>query len=68
MIAYGRNLLIMCTNTGLRIVNGRYDSHASVVTFICITDRSASTIDYMLVDESFTEDINDFQAGDATQS
>ena len=30
--AYGRNLLILCTNTGLRIINGSYGSDAKVGT------------------------------------
>ena len=37
--AYGRSLLSMYINTGLRIVNGRYGSDADVGTFTCITDR-----------------------------
>ena len=53
--AYGRNLLNMCVTTGLRIINGRYGSDANVGTFTCITDRSASSIDYILADASFTK-------------
>ena len=58
--AYGRNLLNMCIDIGLRIVNGRYGSDANVGNFTCITDRSASTIDYNLVDETFSKYITDF--------
>ena len=61
---YGRNLLNMCINTGLRIVN----SDSNVGTFTCITDRSASTIDYMLVDEFFTKCITYLQVGDSLES
>ena len=58
----------MCISTELRIVNGRYGRDASVGAVTCITDRSACTIDYMLVDESFTKYINDFQVGDRQES
>lgn len=36
--AYGRNLLNLCINTGMRIMNGRYESDAGVGshTFIYI--------------------------------
>ena len=50
----------MCINTGLRIVNGRYGSDTNVGTLTCITDRSASTIDYILAEGSFAKSITDF--------
>ena len=51
----------MCVTTGLRIINGRYGSDANVGTFTCITDRSASSIDYILADASFTKYITWFK-------
>lgn len=51
--AYGRNLLNLCVNTGLRIVNGRYGSDAEVGNYTCISERSASTIDYIIVDDNY---------------
>ena len=61
---YGRNLLDMCKNCGLRIVNGRFGTDASVGNFTCITDRSASTIDYIFAESSLFRFITDFSALD----
>ena len=58
----------MCINTGLQIVNGRYSSDADVGTFTCITDRSASTINYILADRSFAKYITEFQVGNRLES
>ena len=58
----------MCINTGLRIVNGRFGTDANMGNFTCITERSASTIDYVLVDETFSKYITDFQVNDRLES
>ena len=58
----------MCINTGLGIVNGRFDTDAYMGNFTCITDRSASTIYYVLVDETFSRYLTDFQVSDRLQS
>ena len=65
---YGRSLLDMCKNCGLRIVNGRFGTDASVGNFTCITDRSASTIDYILAENSLFRFITDFSILDRLES
>lgn len=58
----------MCINTDLRIVNGRFGSDANIGNFTCITDRSASTIDYILADEVYSQYITDVQVSDRLES
>ena len=65
---YGRNLLDMCKICGLRIVNGRFGTDASVGNFTCITHRSASTIDYILAESSLFRFITDFSVLDRLES
>ena len=59
--AHGRNLLNLCSNTALRSINGR---DANVGTYTYISDRSATTIDYILSDGLFAKCITEFQVGD----
>ena len=65
---YGRNLLDVCKISGLRIVNGRFGTDSGVGNVTCITDRSASTIDYILVENSLFKFINDFIILDRLES
>ena len=65
---YGRNLLDKCKISGLRIANGRFGTDSGVGNFICITDRSASTIDYIHVENSLFKFINDFIILDRLES
>ena len=58
----------MCIDTGLRIVNVRVGSDANVGNFTYITDRSASTIEYILVDETFSKYITDFHVSNRLES
>ncbi|MES9883367.1 MAG: endonuclease/exonuclease/phosphatase family protein [Sedimenticola sp.] len=66
--AYGRRLINLCRNTGVRLVNGRYGSDAGIGNFTCITNLSASTIDYILCDDELTSYISDFRVHDRLES
>lgn len=68
MNAYGKNLFYLCVNTGLRIVNGRYGSDSEVGNYTCISELSASTIDYIIIDEDISKYITDFQVEDSLES
>ena len=65
---YGRILLDMCRISGLRTANGRSGTDAGVGNFTCITDRSANTIDYILVEAVYLSSLNDFSFLDRLES
>ena len=47
-----------------QVRNSRYGSDAEVGNYTCISERSASTIDYIIVDDNLSNYITDFEVGD----
>ena len=46
---YGRNLLQMCKELDLRIVNGSYGSDSQVGNFTCHKPKGESCVDYLII-------------------
>ena len=66
--AYGRALLDLCKNIGLRIINGRFGKDANIGNYTCITHNSSSLIDYLLTDYDVFTNITDFEIHDRIES
>ena len=65
---YGNALLDLCKTCGLRILNGRFGKNNNEGNFTCITDNSASVIDYFVGDSNFAHFISDFEVHDRLES
>ena len=57
---YGRNLIKMCNDSDLKIVNGRFGSDRSVGNFTCHKPRGESVVDYCLMSNSLLHCISNF--------
>jgi exonuclease III len=51
---YGRNLIKMCKELDLRIVNGSYDSDSKIGNFTCHKPKGKSCVDYCIIITMFT--------------
>ena len=66
--AYGNALLDLCKSSGLRILNGRSGKDKNIGNFTCITDNSASVINYFVADFDFVNNVSDFEIYDRLES
>ena len=57
---YGRNLIRMCKELDLRIVNGSYGSDSQVGAFTCHKPTGKSCVDYCVVSPCLLDCISDF--------
>ena len=57
---YGRNLINLCMDSNLKIVNGRFGSDRGVGNLTCHKPRGKSTIDYCLVSVELLNYISNF--------
>lgn len=58
----------MCKSTGLRIMNGRFGKDSDKGNFTCITEHSASVIDYFLTESALFNSILDFEVHSRLES
>ena len=67
--AYGDALLDLCITCSFRILNDRFGKDENIGNFTCITENSASIIDYFVADFSSLEQfISDFEVHDRIES
>ncbi len=60
---YGKELLLLCQSSGLRIVNGRYSLDKNVGKFTCYKDNGQSVVDYLLAQENLFNSLVFFEVG-----
>ena len=61
---HGRQLVDICVNTGLQIVNGQVGADRGIGSFTCFTYNGSSVVDYVLAEEGIRERIVSFEVGD----
>ena len=61
---YGKELLLLCQSSGLRIVNGRYSLDKHVGKFTCYKDNGQSVVDYLLAQENLFNSLLLFEIGE----
>lgn len=66
--SYGRALLELCKSSGLRILNGRFGKDATNGNFTCITENSASVIDYFISEPELFDNISDLEIHERLES
>ena len=57
---YGRNLIKMCKDLNLKIVNGRFGSDNEVGQFTCHKPTGQSVVDYVVVSDCLLPSIQNF--------
>ena len=57
---HGQELLRLCKNTNIRILNGRYGNDKEIGDFTCIKTNGKSLIDYMLCSPIITQNQSNF--------
>ena len=65
---YGNALLDLCKASGHSILNSRFGKNKNTGNFTCITDNSASVIDYFVVDFDLECIVSDFEVYDRLES
>ena len=63
---YGQELLHICKNAQLRILNGRIGNDRDKGDFTCVTPRGNSVVDYTIVSQDLLNQIYNFKIGDIT--
>ena len=58
---YGKQLIDICINTGLQIVNGRVGADRGIGRYTCYTYNGSSVVDYVLAQTSIRERIVSFE-------
>ena len=61
---HARQLVDICVNTGLQIVNGQVGADRGIGSFTCFTYNGSSVVDYVLAEEGIRERIVSFEVGD----
>ncbi len=61
---YGKELLLLCHSSGLRIVNGRCFQDENVGKFTCYKDNGQSVVDYLLAQELLFNALVFFEIGE----
>ena len=57
---YGRNLINLCFDSNIKIVNGRFGTDRTTGNLTCHKPRGNSTVDYCLVSDDLLECISNF--------
>ena len=61
---YGKQLIDICINTGLQIVNGRVGADRGIGRYTCYTYNGSSVVDYVLAQTGIRERIVSFEVDD----
>ena len=61
---YGRQLVDICVNTGLQVVNGRVGVDSGIGRFTCYTHNGSSVVDYVLAQAGIRDRIVSFEVDD----
>ena len=65
--AFGKRLLQLCRETGLRVINGRHGDDCNIGIFTCFDNNGSSVVDYVLTYASNHHNIKHFSVEDVTE-